>query len=40
MASRDKPRHEQKKPKKNKAVQHGEHAPAVPRPPLGGLPHS
>lgn len=38
MASRDKPRHEAKKPKKSKVV-HGAVAPA-PRPPLGGLPHS
>lgn len=37
MASRDKPRHEVKKPKKSKAAPH---APVAPRPPLGGLPHS
>lgn len=37
MASRDKPRHEPKKPKKSKSQVH---APVVPRPPLGGLPHS
>lgn len=37
MAKRDKPRHETKKPKKNKAVKHGA---ATPTPPLGGLPHS
>lgn len=36
MAKRDKPRHEAKKPKKNKALTK---APA-PKQPLGGLPHS
>ena len=39
MATRNKPRHEPKKPKKTK-VPPGAHAPVAPRPPLGGLPHS
>ena len=38
MASRDKPRHEVKKPKKSKTPV--PHTPAVPKQPLGGLPHS
>jgi len=38
MAKRDKPRHEAKKPKKNKAL--SKHGAPAPKPPLGGLPHS
>lgn len=38
MASRDKPRHEVKKPKKNKAKK-GHETPVI-TPPMGGIPHS
>ena len=38
MASRDKPRHEVKKPKKNKDKKGA--APVVVTPPMGGIPHS
>ena len=37
MAKRDKPRHEAKKPKKNKDKKA---APVVVTPPMGGIPHS
>ncbi len=39
MASRNKPRHEPKKPKKAKVPPREQH-PVIHRPPLGGLPHS
>ena len=38
MASRDKPRHEAKKPKKNKGKKNEQ--PVVITPPMGGIPHS
>jgi hypothetical protein len=40
MASRDKPRHEVKKPKKSKTTQGQQHGAPAPKQPLGGLPHS
>jgi hypothetical protein len=38
MASRDKPKHEAKKPKKNKGKKNEQ--PVVITPPMGGIPHS
>lgn len=38
MAKRDKPRHEVKKPKKNKAKKGAQ--PTITTPPMGGIPHS
>lgn len=41
MARRDKPKHEAKKPKKAKPAQTPKHEGLIiPRPPLGGMPHS
>lgn len=38
MAKRDKPRHEAKKPKKNKGKKSS--TPSVVTPPMNGIPHS